>query len=92
MSKANFLISEPTKEKSEEAEERPLTSFLFIRQRSGLKAQRQRQKEERRWLKKVRHNQRGKSGRFNGNKCNKSQKASNQIQRGFDIAKRWKSE
>lgn len=88
----NFLMVDPVDKEKEILDWEPLSSFRFIRQRSGLKAQRKRKQEEKRWLKKIRHNQRGRSGRFNSGKHNKSQTASNQIQHGFDIAKKWREE
>jgi hypothetical protein len=86
MSEANFLISEPVEKKSEEAKEKPLTSFLFIRQRSGMRAVKRRKRKERRALNKALHANRG------ARKGMKKFGVSDQIQRGFDIAKRWRGD
>jgi ribosomal protein L11 methylase PrmA len=89
MSENNFAITEPVKEKkSEEAKEKPLTSFRFTRQRSGAKAVKRRKRKERRRINTVKF-------------ANKEQKwikkitktrHINQIRRGFDIAKRWRDD
>lgn len=87
MSEANFLISEPVKEKkSEEAKEKPLTSFLFIRQRSGMRAVKRRKRKERHALNKALHANRG------TRKGMKKFGISDQIQHGFETAQKWKQD
>ena len=86
MSENNFAITEPVKEEEAEEEYIPLTHHRFVRQRKGLKEQRQRKRRERHALNKLLHAPR------RAKKNMKKHGVSDKIQRGFDVAKKWKEE
>ena len=84
MNESNFAITEPKKEKEAEEKYVPLTSKRFVRQKKGLKAVRQRKRRERHALNKLLHAPR------KAKKAMKKQGMTDNVQRGFDTAKRWK--
>lgn len=87
MSESNFAITKQLVKKEEaEKEYVPLTFRRLVRQRKGLKEQKQRKRRERHAMNRLLHAPRG------AKKDMKKHGVASKIQRGFDVAKRWREE
>lgn len=95
MVEANFAVTKLTKEKEKEKEYIPknVEADDLINQAKGLRAVKERKREERIRLNLYKHLGQRMNRLFKStDKPTKRQKVSDQIQRGFDIATKWRNE
>ena len=89
MSKNNFAITDELQlpeQQKEEPEPEPLTWRRFVRQAAGLRAVKQRKRNEKRAMNKIVHAPR------KAKKAMKKMGISDKIQRGYNIAEKWKND